>query len=422
MMHIVHAQQDIPPSWTKSVCLAGPCTGNTHTDSWREDALRHLVQGGYDGVVFVLGPSEHAAVTDQQAQLDWEFKALHYADAIIYWVPSDAHVALDERLGVELGRWLNSHKLFVGHPANGRMASYLDKALLDFPRPAIRHDSLAAAIDAALKRIDAGAERFGGERKVPLQVWRTAFFRKWYENLKRAGHRLDDAKVRWVYFLPETEEVLAGVMWVNIWVEKEGRHKNNEWIFGRTDLCATVLYPKPNGGTHSFETLLDQEIVMVREFRPNSRSSDGFVHELPSGSSAGKTNLHPRQIAADEVKEETGLDLDASRLVEVQSRQAAATVSTHHVNLFMAALTLDEMAQATREAQTKATHGNKQESERTTVEIMTFRDLIESTLVDWSTVGMIMSALYKLAQASQTDTPLDTAALKNGDAAPPGPP
>ena len=395
MMHIVHAPHEFPDEWSKSIFLTSPKASNSPATPWHHEAIGVLRQLGYDGVVFV--PNRDTNSSDQSDHLEWELRAMHSADAIVYWLPPETESELDTRVTIELGRWIHSHNLFLGHPDNGQVAPYLDRMLREFPRPTVRYETLAETITAAAVSIGDGVLRSGGERKIPIQVWRAAFFKEWYHNLQCAGHRLDDAKVRWVYFLPDSTEVLAGVLWVKVWVEEESRYKDNEWIFGRTDLCATVLHPAPNGGPRRFEDLLAQEIVLIREFRPNARSRDGFVHELPSGSSAGKPNTPPTQVAADEVREETGLTLDVDRFVAVESRQAAATVSTHHVNLFMAALRPEEMNQAMNAAQQRVQLGNRDESELTTVEIHTFRDLIESTLVDWSTVGMVMKALYNLA-------------------------
>lgn len=49
-----------------------------------------------------------------------------------------------------------------------------------------------------------------------------------------------------------------------------------------------------------------------------------------------------------------GIRVDKSRLREEMSRQAAATVTTHHVHLFSCMLTKDEMAAAKVHAQVRS--------------------------------------------------------------------
>ena len=56
---------------------------------------------------------------------------------------------------------------------------------------------------AALAMIGVGAERRGGERGVPLHVWRTATFQAWYAAARAAGHRLDGARLESQGFGPD---------------------------------------------------------------------------------------------------------------------------------------------------------------------------------------------------------------------------
>ncbi len=241
-----------------------------------------------------------------------------------------------------------------------------------------------------LRLIGDGAKRQGGERHVPLFLWTTPLFQGWYTNLRKAGNRLDGARVRWVFKLPHVDEFLSMLLRVDVWVEAEGRHNSNEWVFGRSDMSAVVLYGRPQQGVQ----LLDTQLVLVREFRSPGRTEDGFVHEVPGGSSVGR-GTDPRRTAAEEVLQETSLEIAGDRLVALGSRQAAATVSTHHVHVFSAELTESEMASARALATEGTIHGNEREAERTVVEITTLRRLLDTGLVDWATVGMVARALLK---------------------------
>ena len=393
IMQVVYAQQPFPEAWSKSIFLAGPTPRATKpVPSWRPDALAHLRAIGYDGVVFVPEPADGTFGDDYDAQIDWERKAFHLADVLVFWVPRELDTLPGFTTNVEFGRWADSHKFVLGHPPGAPKTRYLDSILAEVAN-AEPYASLEETLGAAIERLGDGADRSGGERYVPLHVWNAAFFQRWYDDLKKVGNRLDEAQVRWVFYLPHIQKVLAGVLWVKVWIEAEGRHKANEWIFGRTDISAVVLFQQPRNKTYSLETLLKTEVVLIREFRSPARSPDGFVRELASGSSASSDNA--RAVAIREVREETGLEIPDERIIPLGSRQAASTVSTHIIHLFMAALTADEMKHARTVAEKGTVFGNPDETERTVVELRTVRDLLDSAEVDWSTAGMVLKAMYE---------------------------
>ncbi len=393
-IQIVYAQQPFPLSWTKSIFLAGPTPrADKPVPSWRGAALERLDALGYDGVVFVPEPADGGWGSDYSAQVDWESQALNFADVIVFWVPRDLDTLPGFTTNVEFGRWVDSHKIVLGHPPDAPKTRYLDTVLREVTAGATVRPSLDDVLVEALGLLGDGVLRTAGERHIPLHIWQTLFFQSWYDQLKRVGHRLDDAKIRWIFYLPGAGKVLAGVIWVKIWVESEGRHKANEWIFGRTDVSSVVLLHRPRHGSLRLDALLDAKVVLIREFRSSARTDDGFVHELPGGSCA-KPDLDPREVAAHEVREETGLEIEPERLVAIGSRQAMGAVSTHHVHLFMADLTANEMHRAHKAAEERTVFGNKAETERTLIELMTVKELLESSDIDWSTIGMVMKALY----------------------------
>ena len=79
-------------------------------------------------------------------------------------------------------------------------------------------------------------------------------------------------------------------------------------MIGRTDVASVVLYRRG-------PTLLDTEVVLVREVRIPARTSDGMVHELPGGSAWDGAEA-PADVARHEVEEETGFRPPALRAVE----------------------------------------------------------------------------------------------------------
>ena len=392
-MEIVYAQRPFPDAWSKSIFLAGPTPrAGQLVPSWRTEALTYLRKMGFDGAVFVPEPEDGSWLEDYGAQISWEDQGLHFADIIVFWIPRDLDVLPGFTTNVEFGRWVDSHKVVLGHPPGAPKTRYLDALYQETAQQPVL-GTLPETLAGALARLGAGSLRSHGERHVPLHVWTSRFFRAWYEDLCRAGNRLDDARVRWVYFLPQVRQVLAGILWVKVWVEAEQRHKSNEWIFGRTDLHAVLLYERPRQSNVGLEALLKTEVVLIREFRSPARTVDGFVHELPGGSSL-RPDQDPREVAAQEVREETGLNLALDRFIGGESRPAAATVSTHHCHLHAAALTPDEMGAARQAAHLRTEWGDRAQTELTTVEIATIEELLRTCTVDWSTLGMVMKVLY----------------------------
>ena len=93
-----------------------------------------------------------------------------------------------------------------------------------------------------------------------------------------------------------------------------------------------------------------------------------------------------------------GIRVDKSRLRKEMSRQAAATVTTHHVHLFSCKLTSDEMDIARKCAEERTVFGNAQETERTYIEIVTLREAIPAdsghpAVLDFTTLGMVLQTI-----------------------------
>ena len=194
-------------------------------------------------------------------------------------------------------------------------------------------------------------------------MWRTPSFQRWYTAQRHAGNTLLGARAVWTFRLaPGT--VFFWALHVRVHVAAEDRIKSNEVVISRPDVSVVALYRR--GPTRD-----ETAVVLVREFRSPASTPDGNVHELPGGSS-----LHPSTPlteAADEVEEETGLAIDASRLREHGSRQVAATVSAHHAHLFSAEITDEELARL--RAARDQPHGVHAEDERTWVEIAMYGEI-----------------------------------------------
>lgn len=134
------------------------------------------------------------------------------------------------------------------------------------------------------------------------------------------------------------------------------------------------------------------QVVLVREVCVAAATVDGYVWELPGGSSPDE-DVSPLAVAEEECVEETGLKVDQSRLSLVGSRQLAATSLTHKAHVFAARLTGDELAELQRIR--GLARGVVEDTERTFVEVVPVSRLLEIP-VDWSTLGMILFALHGL--------------------------
>ena len=230
-----------------------------------------------------------------------------------------------------------------------------------------------------------------------------ASYQRWFETQSAAGNTLEGARLLWSWPPAEVRDAAGGgagtgagtgapflwAMHVAVRVAAEDRVKSNEVILSRPDICAVALY-RPAA------TLDESVVVLIREFRSPASTADGFVHELPSGSGSERG---VRAQAVAELAEETGLRLDPQRLRAHGSRQSAATLSTHHVHLFSAVITEDELAWL--RARHDKPQGDGGGSERTWVEIATFGEIRRQRLVDWTTLGMVAQCLLEDADADQ---------------------
>jgi len=271
---------------------------------------------------------------------------------------------------------------------------YLEWLAADVPPDVPVLSTLKETLEAAIEGWDKGNEstdhdRMQGERYVPKDIWDTPMFQSWYHNLKSVDNRLDEAKVLWAFRMPRLRSVFSYVLWVKVWIEAEERFKENEWVFARTDIGATVLYRNPH--PDEFD-VLDTEIVLVKEFRSPGRTPDGFIHELPGGSCEGNDDS-ARVSAAREVYEETGIAIPDDRFRYIGSRQPLGILSTHKAHCFAVELTEDEMVNAKKLADSNTTFGEEQDSELTYVEVVSVKDLFQREDSDWTTLGIVMRAI-----------------------------
>jgi 8-oxo-dGTP pyrophosphatase MutT (NUDIX family) len=380
-MLVVYAHEAAPPTLRASIFLAGPTPRDADTPSWRPEALRLLAERGFDGVVFVPEPRDGGWAREYDAQVEWEEAHLHMADVVLFWLPRELQRMPGLTTNDEWGTFKHSGKVVFAAPPSAAKVRYQRYYAEKLRAPLA--DSLDAAIGHSLAMIGEGASRHLGEREVPLHVWRTSAFQRWYAAQRAAGNRLDGARLEWLCRSgPGRSWLFLWALRVNVHVTAEGRNKRSEVVIARPDVAAVVMYARGDVPAAT-------RVVLVREFRSAVRNAAGMVVELPSGSSFDDA-LPPVLVAAEEVHEETGLRVAAERLRPIAARQVAATLLSHHAHVFAVELTADEMTWLEDHAHEIRGVGG---SERTQVQIRRVDELLAGDDVDWSALGMILAAL-----------------------------
>ena len=378
----VYVGEKPPAQFSKSIFLAGPTPRSASVSSWRPEALSLLASLGYDGVVFIPETRAGGLGTYYPDQVEWEETHLNMSDVIVFWIPRNMETLPGLTTNNEWGRLEESGRVVLGTPAQAEHVRY--QRYYAQKRFVPTADTLIDTLKHALAQIGDGALREGGQRDVPLFVWRTTSFQQWHNAHTAVGNRLDGAVVKWVFRVgPQKKFMFMWIMHVNIHIASENRNKVNEFVIARPDISTIIMYRRR-------PDILDSEILLVREFRSPVSNETGFVWEAPGGSSI-KGGTDPKILAAEECHEETGITVDPSRIVIHEARQLAATLSAHKSHVFSIELTDEQMVAA------RADHGNPHgliaDSEMTFTEVRTLREILNGTYVDWSMIGMIASVL-----------------------------
>jgi 8-oxo-dGTP pyrophosphatase MutT (NUDIX family) len=379
---VVYARAPFPEEFSASLFLAGPTPRAPGVPSWRPEALAELEAQGFDGVVFVPEAGDGTVQGDYLDQVEWEREGLCLADRVLFWIPRDLDTLPGFTTNAEFGTWAASGKCVLGFPPGSPRNRYLAWLASKWDIPC--RDTLSATIAATLEGMVPSPRR-GAERFVPQRLWHTPSFQHWYAALRAAGNRLDGAELLWHLWLPRTGAVFLWVLRARVWVAAEGRHKSREVVLARPDLSCVVLHGPPRGAA--------TEVLLVREFRTPVRNPEGLVRELPGGSSHDPSHP-PEAVALDEVREETSLTLDPSRLRPLGARQAMATLSAHHAHAFAAQLTDEELARVRALSASKTVLGTDS-SERITLTLTTLGELLTEGSVDWCTLGVVARALWE---------------------------
>jgi len=367
-----------------------------------EEVKNHLEGMAAHAVVFL--PSPESQNKDPAEVLAWEEIAISLSDMILFWLPGSSTPAEVAYCSVVFGKWASSGKVIYGRASADlpeedlRIFGYLDS--LATREMLTKHSSAVDCIGDFLRKTQNGVARKDGERFVPLHVYNHVAFSKWYEGMKTVGNRLDGANFEWAFRVgPNKAFTLFWVLHVDIWVKAENRNKSNEIVLARADIKCVFPYYIPANITSE----MDCEIVLIKEFRSPARTDDCFIHELPGGSAFKAKD--PIQEAIDELRQETGLAIDArapgskDRVKDHGARQLAGTTSAHQAHLFSIELDKAEIEYCRKAAATKSMLGNAAETEQTYVEVLKLGDAIKSNLIDWTTLGMLHYVLHEAVQS-----------------------
>ena len=380
-MKIIRPDDKIPTSYDKTIFLAGPTPRSATVESWRPQVCEELKKRGYTGVVFV--PERENWKGNYIDQIKWEDECLNLADCILFWVPRTIDMPAFTT-NVEYGEWFKSGKIVLGFPEDAEKMRYLEtKAKENFVPVS---STVRETVRNALSMVKDGARRKDGERCIPLHIWNTKSFQDWYGSVKKAGNRLDGAKVLWSFRVgKDMSIVFSWIVHADVYVTKEKRNKTNEFVFSRPDISTVCAY-YPN------EILTKTEILLIKEFRTPCSNDLGMVLEIPGGSSKDSTEGNI-SVAVHELKEEVGLDIEKKRFTAHQSRQIASTLSAHKAHLFSVELTDEEIKKVRKDV--GKVRGVEEDTEKTYIELKTLQELINEETLDWSMLGMVLQALSR---------------------------
>ncbi len=87
-MEVIFARTRFPDRAEKVLFLAGPTPRDASAVSWRWEALKLLKEKLlFDGTVFVPEDQNGGMSGGYDEQVEWERRALHRSDVVVFWVP-----------------------------------------------------------------------------------------------------------------------------------------------------------------------------------------------------------------------------------------------------------------------------------------------------------------------------------------------
>ena len=222
----VYTDQQPPESWDASVLIGGSVPGSGSIVAPWQSVIITLLRERWESdgrlVVFVPDSGNRAAGDVLEEPVDWHSHPSDVADVVMFWWPEDADPSV---MFACLAACTGSQRVVHGAPSGGPQSRYLLKYADVHPISAAT--TLAEIVNTVLDKIGSGARRVGGERQVPLPVWRTDSFQRWYTAQTSAGNTLLDARLVWTFSAGSDERHL--VYWalhVRMYVQSEDRVKS----------------------------------------------------------------------------------------------------------------------------------------------------------------------------------------------------
>lgn len=382
-MTVVYSQEPFPKDEMKSIFLAGPVPRKEYELSWKNEALEILDSMGYNGVVYIpenRNPEQKEGNFDLQAQFDWEYTCMCACDAIVFWIPREMRSDF-EMIGlttnVEFGRFLNSNKLFCGCPDEAPRMEYLKLISRDKYE---WHNTLEDTLKSVVQYLGRGMYREDEEIKIPLHIYKSKQFQNWYKQQLNVGNYLTGFNMEYEFVMPKAKQMFLEIFHPSVYIAKEDRVKDNEFVVARTDMSYILAYYKK-------EDIMDSEVVLCEEFRSPINNNEEMVFELPGGSSLNP-NDDVFSTASKELEEETGLKLDKNRFKQVALKQSAATLCSHKIALFRVELTEEEINSLKKD---NGIHGVIEDTEQIHLHVMKVSEALN--MVDWTNTGMILNGI-----------------------------
>jgi hypothetical protein len=210
---VIHAGRPWPAHWSVSLYLCGPTPRDPLTPSWRphaESLLRERWDGDGRLAVFLPEAAEGDSEPPYAQQVAWEEAAMHAADAILFHVPRDLTTMPGLVSNVKWGAWHDCGRVVLCSPPTAQRNEYLLHFANALAVPVT--DNLPDAVTQALRLAGPGTRRTGVERRIPLALWLSPDFQRWYGDLAVRGDALLAGRLLWSRGNPVTHWVLEATL------------------------------------------------------------------------------------------------------------------------------------------------------------------------------------------------------------------
>ncbi|MEU7576735.1 hypothetical protein AB0B50_03930 [Streptomyces sp. NPDC041068] len=246
----------------------------------------------------------------------------------------------------------------------------------------------AEAAAAALKRLDRGWKREGGQRQVPLPVTRNTGYQYWRDALRDADRTLDAATTQWALRNPDDEHAQWWAL--NARIRHPDHHLTNELVVGRSNTLSLVICVRRQVWT-------DSEIVLLRSpnsiaAQPKATAPTLFPLQLPTVDRdiAFYRDEGKRTQALQELTSDLGLAIHEDQLRGMGFRPESNLLATQRS---VECLELSEEELDSLKTRQGA-HGET--ALLKAIEIHRVADLLSTrvpVLCDWATLGVITRAV-----------------------------